>query len=103
MRDATRGELHLSQAIWTLHGMLAPYAADGVAMEPEVLGALLHMLEAAAEEAAALEVLALHRVKPALAAADGGNVIDFPRDRAAVHIARGHIADQSDPSGGDAA
>ncbi len=103
MRDAKRGELHLSRAIWTLHGMLAPYAADGVAMEPKALGALLHMLEAAAEEAAALEVLALHHVKPALAAADAGNVVDFPRDRAAVHLGPAHVADQSGPSGGDAA
>lgn len=94
-------ELHLASALGTLRGMFAPYENDGVALEPVALSAMLAMLDTAAEEAAALEVLALrHAGRPARAFPD--NVVAL-KPRLRVHAGRGHVADRDGPDGGDAA
>ncbi|MGO8738590.1 hypothetical protein [Rhodoblastus sp.] len=72
-------EFHLSGALSQLRSYFSRYERDGVAMEPLAVSSLCAVLDAAAEEAKAIEILAMARVAPMLAKKDETNVVAFPR------------------------
>jgi hypothetical protein len=72
----------LSAALRKLRDMFAPYAGDGVEIQPVALCEMLRAFDMAAEEAAVLEMIAaggLNRVKSDAERFMADNVIAFPK------------------------